>query len=264
MASSTDLYNQMQGLVKQYDTYTPINSGDVYADLSNRVGNFRPQYQELAGQEAKAYAAPGQLMGQYYNQYNQNPGGGGDPFGMLSSILGQTGREYGTADVMRGVLDSQRGNLQNMAQDVLGQYNAVKSGFMDKYNMLSPLYNSQLGIEEAQRGRDFQAQQASLDRANQLRAAHAGAGGWGDFPMPGEQKLNYDPSNYTRQIQDGYVQLARERDPRKRVQLASRLKSMIQYSTYAQPGATPDQMMQGQNLFKKFSSVGHRAGQIYT
>jgi hypothetical protein len=158
---------------------------------------------------------------------------------MLSSILGQTGREYGTADVMRNVINSQRGRLENMSQDVLGQYNSTKAGFMDRYNMMSPLYQSALQTEESEKMRAYQAAEAEKQRQFQARQAALSRGGGGSSAWPTlptrskqTQQQSLTPEQYTKLLETDFVKLARLPNGAEKQQLAQQMLSYLPQSTY--------------------------------
>jgi hypothetical protein len=114
------------------------------------------------------------MMNDYNQTMGMGPGQGPSSMARLASILKTVGQQYGTADTLRNVITTQRGRIEDMAKDVSNQYTSTKGALMEKYNMLSPLYNSQLGLEEAKRQREFEASQRAKDRA---RMGGGGGGG---------------------------------------------------------------------------------------
>jgi hypothetical protein len=163
MASAADIYNQMQSLQTQANAMTPADQSAIQRDLMSKVGFFKPQYEELAGKQAAAYAAPATLM----NQYMQNYGAVGGPSALsrLSSVLGNIGQQYGTADVLSNVINTQGGKLGDLAKSALDQYNAQREALQQQYSNLTPLYQTQMQSEEDARQREFTANQARLQQA---------------------------------------------------------------------------------------------------
>lgn len=218
--TSEQLYTQMQEIAKQAAAYTPTAAGDIYRDLAKRVGFFEPQYKELREQEAQAYALPATMMKQYREQYPE-PGIGPGALTQLESIMRSVGRGYGTADVMADVLGASRGRIENLAQDVLGQYQAAQQALLSRYGMLSPLYQTAVQTEESARQRAFQQQQEEaarqwqaqqaelewqrqLELENQRRAASSAAAA--------QQRIAFEEmlGGYQQQMSDWYNQLIEE------------------------------------------------------
>lgn len=190
MEDSATLYKQMQDLAKTYGSYAggPTQS-QIITDLNGRVDNFRPQYQELANQESKAYAMPATMMGDFYSKYSADPMAGPGQMSRLSSILRNIGSAYGNADVMRGTLDSSRGRLGDMAQDIFGEGQAQQQNILQQYQMKSPLYSAALGREEAEKSR-------AAATAAARSGGGGGRGGMGSFNpygMPPQQMGNPGP-----------------------------------------------------------------------
>lgn len=171
MPTSGELYNQMQGVQQQLEKMTPANRSAVEQDLMNRVNFFRPQYEELAGMQQAAYSAPARLM----QQYQQNYGNVGGPGAMarLSAVLGNIGQQQGTADVLSNVIQTQRGNIADLAGSAVSQYQAQQQALKDRYGMYQTNYQTQLRAEEAQRQREWEALQAQRQREFQAAQARA-------------------------------------------------------------------------------------------
>lgn len=175
--TSSQLYGQMQGVMDQYKAMTPATSSQITDELLRRVDYFRPQLQEISGAEASAYASPAALM----EQFNQRFGMGDErQYGpsasaQLSSILSNVGQQMGTVDTLNNILASQRGRIEQMGGDIYNQYNASRQALMDRYNMLTPLYQSALQREEAARARAARARAAQAQAAAYQRAQAANA-----------------------------------------------------------------------------------------
>ena len=178
MATAAELYNAMQGKLSQYEEMAPADRSAIQRDMASRVDYFRPQYQELAGMESSAYSAPARLM----EQYQQNYGNIGGPGAMsrLSSMLGNIGQQYGTADVLGNVINTQRGRLEDMVGNAYDLYNSQRDAQMQGYQARMPLWQQLSGQEfdaaEAKKARDFQAAQAAAARAGSARAGSGGGG----------------------------------------------------------------------------------------
>lgn len=203
MATAADYEQQLNEINKQYAQYTPVNAGDAAAYLGNKVNNFVPQYNEIANLEQQAYASPTQYLQSYNQQYGNDPTQGLDATTMLNQILNQIGTNYGRADVARGVLNTQQGNLNQLTQNALSTYGQQAQGLKDQWGMINSLYQTKLAEEEAQRQAAAQAaQQAaymqSLYGQNQYSPVsdqYLGAGGQEqDYGTPQEIQLN-SPGN---------------------------------------------------------------------
>lgn len=120
-------------LRQQLERYIPTTQGEIFQDLMNRVGSFRPQIEELASLETQAMqAAPSML-----DQYNQEMGnvGGLSAMNRLASMQGQIGDIYGTRDVLQGLLQANQSNLRGLAGQIFDQYQAGRSNLKDLYSM---------------------------------------------------------------------------------------------------------------------------------
>lgn len=173
----------------EYAKMIPANQTDIYSDLMSRVDNFRPQYDQLRGMEAQAYASPATSMQQYYDRYGMGGTQGPSGAAVMSSMLQNIGQQYGSADALSNAIDTQKGRIGDMARTVNEQYNAQRQSLMDRYGMLSPLFNAALQREEAAKARAAQA------------AAFRGFGTGGLTPAPTN---NPDPSKLT--VETGPVQ----------------------------------------------------------
>jgi len=169
MATSASIEQQMSKIMKKSKAYTPANASDVYSDLASRVNFYKPQYEELAGMEQQAYAAPATQMKDYYAKYGgEKAMKGPSALSQLYSIMQDIGRQYGTMGALRGGITTQKGKLEDMSKTVLDQYQARKGALLDQYNMLQPLYSAAINREEAARSR---AAAASEAKANADRMA---------------------------------------------------------------------------------------------
>ena len=203
--TAAQLYQQLKDISSQVQGYTPANAGDIYKDLASRVNYFEPQYREMRQQQANAYAAPATLMEQYRQQYAE-PGSGPSAMSQMSNILQEVGRGYGTANVMGDVIGAARGRLENMSSDVLNQYNAARQSLLDKYGMISPVYQTVSQQEEAARARDWQAQQDEINRqfqaAENEKSRRASAAAAAQQAIDFQKMLDAYNTQSTQQYQD--------------------------------------------------------------
>jgi hypothetical protein len=176
MATAGELATQMQDLKDQYSSLGTFDRGQVYGDLIGRVDSFRPQYEELAGIEQQAYAAPAEVMQGYYDQFGTVPGQGPSAMARLSGVLNQVGNLYGRADVLGNVIDVQRGRLGDLVSDVGQQVADQRQSLMNQYSMLTPRYEnanrriSELENQAFQQAQfDYQREQAAREFAEQQR-----------------------------------------------------------------------------------------------
>jgi len=151
--TSEDFLNRITGLTQQLGG-TPLPTGqDIMSELSARVGDFAPQYQELRGAEAAATAAPTSVLGDLAQRFGGGGGAGPSAFRSLQSAMEERGRQFGTADVLRDILTQQQGTLGGIGQNILGQAESGRQNIMDQINTLMPLFQTLAGQEEAARGR---------------------------------------------------------------------------------------------------------------
>lgn len=157
------LGGQLQEVMNQYQGMAPATQGAITDDLMSRVDYFRPQYEELAGLEAQAYASPASQMQQYNEQFGTGMDRqyGPSAMGQLSSIMGNIGQQFGTIDTLGNVLNTQQGRIEQLAGNAMDQYNAQRQAVMDRYNMLTPLYQAAISREEAAKSRAASARQTA-------------------------------------------------------------------------------------------------------
>ena len=157
MASSSQLYSQVENALKQANKFSGVNPNDIYQNLVNRVGAFRPQYNELGQAEAQMYATAPNMLSQYYNQYGEAPGSGTSAASRLSSIMDTRGQQMGTMNAMRGSISAQQGNLKDILSGITQQYQNQGDSAWKNYSALQGMYQTQLGKEESARSRASQA-----------------------------------------------------------------------------------------------------------
>lgn len=151
--SAADYYNQLQGLTKELERYTPIDANEVKNSLLQKVDNFKPLYTDLRNAEANAYSAPARVMAEYESMYGNSPTQGPGGFQRLNTSMGQVARDFARAGVMGDIINTQGGRITDLANSVVNQYNNSRQGILDRYNMITPLWQSALQQEEAARQR---------------------------------------------------------------------------------------------------------------
>jgi len=151
--TSQDFLNRITGLTQQLGTSTLPTGQDILRELSARVGDFAPQFQELRGAEQAATAAPAAVFGDFAQRFGGGAGAGPSAFRTLQSAMEERGRQFGTADVLRDILGQQQGTLGGIAENVLGQAQLGRQNILDQISSLMPLYQTQAQREEAARGR---------------------------------------------------------------------------------------------------------------
>jgi len=163
MASSSQIYSQAESARKLANSYSGVNPNDVYQNLVNRVGAFRPQYNELGQLEAQTYATAPNMLSQYYNQYGEAPGSGTSAASRLSSIMDTIGQQSGTMNAMRGSISAQQGNLKDILSGITQQYTNQGDSAWKNYSALQSQYQTQLSAEQAAASRAAAAKAAKLN-----------------------------------------------------------------------------------------------------
>lgn len=158
---SADIYSKMLDILGQMSGHTPTNSADVYRELSSRVGNFRPQYEEMRRTQAQAYAAPTEVMQDYYNKFGGEAGVGPGALTQLNRALQTVGNRFGTAGLMGDLISQQRGRLEDLARSALEQRQNELGALQNLYGMYTPLYQTAVSQEEAARERAAAASRAA-------------------------------------------------------------------------------------------------------
>lgn len=147
MATSADIYNQMQEVLRQYNQYAPTNVQDINNALMARVGNFAPQMQELRNAEARTFAYPAEALANYYSQYGASPNDRPAAATTLQNMLSQIGMQQGTTNTMRDILNAQGANINSLASNIFDQYNQMRDALMNRYQMLLPAYQAEKSAE---------------------------------------------------------------------------------------------------------------------
>lgn len=151
---SDPIKKQLQGLQSAFGASgygTPQQALDV---MNQRVDYFRPQYQELRRLEAQALAAPAVEMANFNRQF-KGGAGGPDAMSQLASALQSMGRTQSTRDVAADVLNQSRGRIEDISNDLYGQYQAQQNQLLQQAGLLQPLLQAGLTQEEAGATRGF-------------------------------------------------------------------------------------------------------------
>lgn len=165
-------------LVNNFDV--PAES-DIYRTFAQRVNDFRPQYQDLANLETTAYAAPATEMAKYNADYGSQPGQGPDAMTRLSAVLNNIGRQYGTRDVYANTINAAKGRIEDLAKSTAEGLALKRQSYLDRYGMLTPLFNAKTQAEEAARQRAFEADQAARSRSAAAATAKLQMQSYEDF-----------------------------------------------------------------------------------
>lgn len=165
--TSADTLGQLQALQAQLN---PLMSDygaapDWFKEqINKKFNNNMPLLKEGAALEAGAYTLPGELMSQYDQQYG-NTFGGASGMARLNSILGRLGNQFSLVDVASGLADQQGARINDLANSLTNQYGSTIDAMQNKYNMMLPIYQSQLDIEENAKNRALQERLAAQSRA---------------------------------------------------------------------------------------------------
>lgn len=172
MATPGQLANQMQAITNQMSGLTPMASSDIYRELAGRVGNFQPQYQELADAQTNAYTTAPKMMTGYLQKFGSGAGGGANAMSFLSNILQRTGDAQGRVGTLSNVIGAQKGRLEDLANSVNENLMQRRQALNEQYNMLVPRYQNANNIifrnEDRQTEQQkilLQQQEAALQRA---------------------------------------------------------------------------------------------------
>jgi len=168
MASSSEVYNQIQGILGQLNPMLGKlpEASDYYKDRANEAFNFnKGPLENVAELEKKMYSMPGELMTQYDQEFGGKTGISSSQ--RINSILSQLGNQSGVVNVARGLSDQAGMRIDDMAETLLNQY---RSAIEAKQMELSPL----MSIWD----RLFSEEQANS------RAKMSGRGGNGGYVNP--------------------------------------------------------------------------------
>jgi hypothetical protein len=137
MAQSSEIYNQIQGLLGQVNPMLEQlpTAEQYYKDKTNEAFNYNlGPLQNAAELESKMYSMPGNLMSQYDQEFGGKTGISSNQ--RINSILSQLGNQSGLVNTARGLANQSGANINELANTLLGQY---RSGIEAKQQQMSPL-----------------------------------------------------------------------------------------------------------------------------
>lgn len=149
--ASTDIYNQLQEISKEMQPYLEEmpTAKNYFTEGLNKAFNYNlPLLKEAAGLEAGAYTLPGQLIDQYNTEFGSTFGGASG-IARLNSILRRIGNQFSLVDLASGLLDTRKARIRDLANNLTEQYGLGLEGLQTKYNMLLPLYQTEVQREES-------------------------------------------------------------------------------------------------------------------
>lgn len=137
MASSSELYSQIQGLMGQINPALDQlpTAEKFYKDETNKAFQYNlPALRNAANLESQLYSMPGELMGQYNEEFGGQTGVSSSQ--RMNSILGSLGRQGALSNTAWGAADQAGTRIDDLAKTLYGQY---KTGIEANQAKLSPL-----------------------------------------------------------------------------------------------------------------------------
>jgi Skp family chaperone for outer membrane proteins len=164
MATAQDFLNQIQGIegsLGQYEQMLPNAASQIKQEIGKLVDYGKPALQDVASMQERAFGMlPG--MGEQYAAAAPT-----DRTSALSALgrgIGQFGSALGQRDVFQDVANRQGLRIEDIARTATEAYKMPYELALERMGRITPLYQTQVGIEEAQKGRDFTAEQNELQR----------------------------------------------------------------------------------------------------
>jgi len=147
---SKTIYEKIMANQENMDPYLS-NQGAAPGYFKDRVneafqGNL-PAIQNAAALEARAYSLPGELMGQYDQEYGGNTGL--SSMSRMNSILKNIGTQFGTSNAAWNVVDQAKVRQADLANSMMQQYLGELGAHESRHGMLSPLWQQLYGEEQA-------------------------------------------------------------------------------------------------------------------
>jgi hypothetical protein len=198
---SKTIYEKIMANQENMDPYLS-NQGAAPGYFKDRVneafqGNL-PAIQNAAALEARAYSLPGELMGQYDQEYGGNTGL--SSMSRMNSILKNIGTQFGTSNAAWNVVDQAKVRQDDLANSMMQQYLGELGAHESRHGMLSPLWQQLYGEEQAMER--LQAQIA----ANRRPAPPTST--WRDIPT-----IDSPGSNITREDNEAWDAANAPEDP---------------------------------------------------
>jgi len=163
MAQSSEIKSQIDALLGQLNPALDALPGadQYYKDELNKRFNYNlGPLQNAAQLESKMYAMPGNLMGQYNEEFGGKSGISANQ--RINSILGQLGNQAGVVDVARGLADQSGARINDLASSLANQYRTSIEAQQAKLSPLMSMWDRMYSEEQAN-----------------SRAARSGSAGYG-------------------------------------------------------------------------------------
>lgn len=139
MASSNEIYNQIQSLLGQINPKLSAlpDAETYYKNKVNEAYNYNlPALQNAAKLEGEMYSLPGNLMSQYDTEFGGKTGVNSAQ--RINSILSRLGNQSALANTAWGLVDQSGARMDELAKTLASQY---RSGIEADQSRLSPLMN---------------------------------------------------------------------------------------------------------------------------
>jgi len=171
--NSEQLLGQIQSgndLLGQYEQLGRGGAEQAFREaIVNQLGGFEPLQKDIAAAGQEAYGT--------FDRLRELMSGQNDPIndpsalGQLGRGIGEFGRLTGVRDSLNNILKLSGGRVEDIVGRAADAYFTPAQAAQARLERLQPLFQTAVSTEESQRNRDFQAQQAALDRAATARAA---------------------------------------------------------------------------------------------
>jgi len=170
MASSNEIYNQIQSLLGQINPKLSAlpDAETYYKNKVNEAYNYNlPALQNAAKLEGEMYSLPGNLMSQYDTEFGGKTGVNSAQ--RINSILSRLGNQSALANTAWGLVDQSGARMDELAKTLASQY---RSGIEADQSRLSPLMNiwDRLYSEEQANARTAMSSRGNTSTATPLLA----------------------------------------------------------------------------------------------
>lgn len=168
MASSNEIYNQIQSLLGQINPKLSAlpDAETYYKNKVNEAYNYNlPALQNAAKLEGEMYSLPGNLMSQYDTEFGGKTGVNSAQ--RINSILSRLGNQSALANTAWGLVDQSGARMDELAKTLASQY---RSGIEADQSRLSPLMNiwDRLYSEEQANARTAMSSRGNTSTATPL------------------------------------------------------------------------------------------------